>query len=186
MIAIRVPPEVAARRRRKIREKARKHGREASQEYLDMQDWTILITNCSEELLSWKEVVVLYRARRQIELLFKLWKSHNGLGESGANASPERQMAVLYAKLIGVIVQHWLLLIATWNDGRRSLRKAAAILRDWIVLFIEVLDHSQRLRALLRRLKGGIAASARVDRRGKRPSLFQLLENPDLLEYTVA
>jgi hypothetical protein len=186
LIAVRVPPEVASRRRQKIREKARDHGREPSREYLEMQDWTIFVTNCTEELLSWKETVVLYRARWQIELLFKLWKSHNRLAEREIDASPQRQMAVLYAKLIGVIVQHWLLLSVTWNDGQRSLRKAAAILRDWIVLFSEALDHCQRLRALLRRLEGGIAASARVDRRRKHPSLFQLLENPDLLEYTVA
>jgi hypothetical protein len=186
LIAIRVPPEVAARRRQRIREKARNHGREASQEYLDMQAWTIFVTNCPPELLTWKEVVVLYRARWQIELLFKLWKSHNRLAERETNASPQRQMAVLYAKLIGAIVQHWMLLSVTWNDGRRSLRKAAAILRNWIVLFSEVLDHRQRLCALLRRLGDGIATPARVHRRRKHPSLFQLLENPELLEYTVA
>jgi hypothetical protein len=186
LIAVRVPAEVAARRRQKIHEKARDHGRTPSQEYLDMQDWTLFVTNCSCALLAWKEVVVLYRARWQIELLFKLWKSHNRLDERETDASPQRQMAVLYAKLIGVIVQHWILLSVTWHDSQRSLRKGAAILRDWIVLFSEVLDHCQRLRALLRRLEGGIAASARVDRRRKHPSLFQLLENPDLLEYTVA
>ena len=185
LVAVRVPAEVAARRRQHVHEKARDHGREASQEYLDLQEWTIFVTNCQPELLTWKEVVVLYRARWQIELLFKLWKSHNRLAQRETDASPERQMAVLYAKLIGVIVQHWILLSVTWNDSRRSLRKAAAILRDWIVLFSEVLDHRQRLRALLRRLEDCLAASTRVDRRRKHPSLFQLLENPNLLEYTV-
>ena len=84
LIAVRVPAEVAARRRQKIREKARDHGREPSQEYLDLQEWTIFVTNCPPELLTWKEVVVLYRARWQIELLFKLWKSHNHLAEREA------------------------------------------------------------------------------------------------------
>jgi Transposase DDE domain len=186
LIAVRVPAEVGARRRQKIREKARDHRRRPSREYLQMQDWTIFISNCSVALLSWKEVVVLYRARWQIELLFKLWKSHNRLAAREVDASPERQMAVLYAKLIGVIVQHWMLLSVTWHDSQRSLRKAAAILCDWIVLFSEVLDHCRPLRALLRRLEGGIAASARVDRRRKHPSLFQLLDNPELLEYIVA
>ena len=46
LIAVRVPPEVAARRRQQIREKARDHGREPSQEYLDLQEWTIFVTNC--------------------------------------------------------------------------------------------------------------------------------------------
>jgi hypothetical protein len=186
LIAVPVPPEVAARRRQKIREKAADHGRTASREYLALQGWTIFLTNCGPELLTWKEVVVLYRARWQIELLFKLWKSHNRLAQLEVNASPERQMAVLYAKLIAVIVQHWLLLITTWHDGRRSLRKAAAILRDWAVLFSNVLDSRRSLQALLERIVTTFDTTARVNRRRKRPSLFQLLENPELLEYTVA
>jgi hypothetical protein len=186
LIAVRVPAEVAARRRQRIREKARDHGREPSEEYLELQEWTIFITNCEPELLTWEEVVVLYRARWQIELLFKLWKSHNHLAEREVDVSPERQMAILYAKLIGVIVQHWMLLGTTWNHAQRSLRKAAAIVRDWIVLFSEVLDDRQRLCDLLSRLQNTITPIARVGRRKKHPSLFQLLENPRLLDYTVA
>jgi hypothetical protein len=186
LIAVRVPQEVANLRRQRIREKARDHGREPSQEYLELQEWTIFITNCGEALLTWREVVVLYRARWQIELLFKLWKSHNRLAERETHATVERQMAVLYAKLIGVIVQHWLLLTAVWSDGRRSLRRAAAILRNWIVLLLETLSDFKRLCDLLHRLVGAIAKSARVTKRKKHPSLFQLLENPELLEYTVA
>ncbi|MEI6165519.1 MAG: IS4 family transposase [Planctomycetota bacterium] len=185
LIALRVPPEVAARRRQQACEKARDHGRQASQEYLNLLEWTIFLTNCPPELLSWKEVVVLYRARWQIELLFKLWKSHNRLAQREVDASPQRQMAVLYAKLIGVIVQHWILLTATWSDGQRSLRKAAAVVQDWIVLFSEVLDDLHRLGDLLYRLQAAIANTARVTPRKKHPSLFQLLENPELLEYTV-
>lgn len=186
LIAVRVPSEVANRRRQRIREKARDRGREPSQAYLDLQEWTIFITNCPAELLTWREVVVLYRARWQIELLFKLWKSHNRLAERETHDAVERQMAVLYAKLIGVIVQHWLLLTAVWSDGRRSLRRAAAILRNWIALFIETLNDFERTCDLLHRLGGTLAKSARVTNRRKHPSLFQLLENPELLEYTVA
>jgi hypothetical protein len=186
LIAMRVPEEAASRRRRRIREKARDHGREPSQEYLDLQGWTIFVTNCDKELLTWKEVIVLYRARWQIELLFKLWKSHNHVAALESGVSPQRQMAVLYAKLIGVVVQHWILLSAAWNDVRRSLRKAAAVLRDWIVLLLAVLDDDKRLCDLLARLRAAITATAHITRRKKRPSLFQLLENPELLDYAVA
>jgi hypothetical protein len=185
MLAMRVPAEVAAQRRQRIREKARDHGRQPSQEYLDLQEWTIFVTNCPPSLLGWKEVVVLYRARWQIELLFKLWKSHNRLAERDAAATPQRQMAVLYAKLIGVLVQHWILLTATWSDGQRSLRKAAIIVRDWIILLSDALDDRRRLCRMLLRLNDAIAKTARVTRRKKHPSLFQLLENPGLLDYNV-
>jgi hypothetical protein len=185
LIAVRVPPEVTVRRRQHIHDKARNHGRQPSQEYLDLQEWTIFVTNCPTQLLNWKEVVVLYRARWQIELLFKLWKSHNRLAARDAEATPQRQMAVLYAKLIGVLVQHWILLTATWDDGQRSLRKAAVLVQDWIVLLNDALDDRRRLCRLLCRLKDALAETARVTRRRKHPSLFQLLENPELLEYTV-
>ena len=186
LLAMRVPEEVASQRRRRVREKAREHGREPSQEYLELQGWTIFVTNCGEALLTWKEVVVLYRARWQIELLFKLWKSHNHIAAVEATASPQRQMAVLYAKLIGVIVQHWILLSVAWSDIQRSFRKGAAILRDWIVLLLAVLDDNERLSDLLVQLGTAIAKTAHVTARRKRPSLFQLLVNPELLEYTIA
>ena len=47
LIAVRVPPEVVARRRQQASEKARDHGRQPSQEYLDLQEWTIFVTNCA-------------------------------------------------------------------------------------------------------------------------------------------
>ncbi len=183
LLALRVPPEVAARRRQRIIKNARDHGRQASQEYLAMQDWTIYLTNAKPALLTWKEVVVLYRARWQIELLFKLWKSHNRLANREITASPERQMAVFYAKLIGVIVQHWILLTATWTNDRRSLRKAAHLLRDWIIILTEALDDLERLCLQLDRLTKAIGKTAQVNCRRKHPSLYQLLENPELLDY---
>jgi hypothetical protein len=185
LIAVRVPQEIAARRRQQVRKNARDHGYEPSQEYLALQEWTIFVTNCAAELLTWKEVVVLYRARWQIELLFKLWKSHNHLAQRELDASPQRQMAVLYAKLIGVIVQHWILLTTTWSDGQRSLRKAAAIVRDWIVSIAEAIDDLDRLCDLLSRLEAVVNKKARVNRRNKHPSSFQLLTNPELLDYIV-
>jgi hypothetical protein len=185
LIAVRVPSEIVARRRQQASKKACDHGREASKEYLALLEWTIFVTNCPAELLTWKEVVVLYRARWQIELLFKLWKSHNRIAQREVSASPERQMAVLYGKLIGVIVQHWILLTATWNDGKRSLRKAAATVQTWITQLCEVLDDFGRLCDVLRRLQAAIGSHARVTSRKKHPSLFQLLDNPELLDYIV-
>jgi hypothetical protein len=129
-------------------------------------------------------VVVLYRSRWQIELLFKLWKSHNLLATHAENKSVAQQMAEFWTKLIGVIVQHWLLLAMTWLDHRRSLMQAAAVLRDWLTLLMDALDDRDRLSDKLTRLREAIAAIARVNIRGKKPSWFQLLLNPLLLEYT--
>ena len=67
------------------------------------------------------------------------------------------------------------------------VRKAATIVRDWIVSIAESLDDLDRLRDLLCRLEAVIANKARVRTAvNKHPSLFQLLENPELLDYIVA
>jgi hypothetical protein len=184
LIALRVPQEVADRRRQKVHEKAKKHGRVPSREYLQWQDWTIFVTNCEPELLTWQAVVVLYRARWQIELMFKLWKSYNCLATHRAGASAQEQLAMVYAKLVAVLLQHWILLTATWYVCRRSLMKAAAIIGGWATLLIEALDDLDRLAAVLHRLSEVVQrAGARVQNRNTHPSLSQLLENPILLDY---
>jgi len=186
LVAVRVPAEVAAERRRRIRVKARDHGREASQEYLAAQDWTFFVTNCDASLLTWKEVVVLYRARWQIERLFKLWKSYNHLADREVHAPAAKQLAEVYIKLIAVTVQHGVLLMTVWFDSRRSLWRAAARLRGWIGQLLAVIDETAKLERVLARMRESLAKSTRVNSRQKHPSCFQLLNNPELLEYNVA
>jgi Transposase DDE domain len=127
LIAVRVPEEVANRRRQQARQKARDHGREASAAYLELLGWTVFVTNVGAEQLAWQAVVVLYRARWQIELLFKLWKTHNGLAKLRSGATALEVLAVFYAKLLGVVLQHWLLLATAWPLAGRSLVKAAKV-----------------------------------------------------------
>ena len=93
------------------------------------------------------------------------------------------QMTELLAKLIGVIVQHWLLLTSTWENTRRSLRKAADVIRDWITDMIENWDDLERLCGVLETMKTVIERLANVDFRGQHPSWFQLQANPELLDY---
>jgi hypothetical protein len=184
LIAVRVPQETAARRRQAAHAKAAKHGRAASQDYLRWQDWTIFVTDCAAQRLTWQAVIVLYRTRWQIELMFKIWKSHNGLVAHRPEASPQERLAMVYAKLIGALVQHWILLTATWTHHDRSLMKAAATLREWINNLAEALDDLKKLADVLERLQE-ILQGDRVERRHKKPSHFQLLENPELLEWQI-
>ena len=82
------------------------------------------------------------------------------------------------------LVQHWVLLTATWTQNDRSLMKAAATLREWINNLAEALDDLKKLADLLERLRE-ILRGDRVERRHRKPSHFQLLENPELLEWQI-
>jgi hypothetical protein len=182
LIAVRLPQEVVARRRQVAHEKASKHGRAASAEYLRWQDWTIFVTNCEPERLTWNAVVILYRVRWQIELMFKLWKSLNGLTTHRPEASAQERLSLIYTKLIAAIVQNWIFVSATWSEGRRSLMKAAVTLRDWITTIAEALDDTERLVQILSRVAETMAGDC-VESRGKRPSNFQLLGDEELLDW---
>jgi hypothetical protein len=184
LIAVRVPQEKANRRRQKAVEKAEKHGRVPSREYLEMQDWNVFVTNCEADRLTWKEVIILYRARWQIELLFKLWKSHNGLAEHKPGASAVQKLAVIYAKLMAIIVQHWILIGTSWGNADRSLMKGAEVLEEWITSIADALGDRSRLTSVLEKAMAVIEAVARIKKRRANPSSFQLLETPELLDYT--
>ncbi len=78
-IAWRVPAEIANRRRRASRSANDKKSRHRQKVALEACDWNVLTTNVTSEMLSVEEVIVLYRARWQIELLFKRWKTLCGI-----------------------------------------------------------------------------------------------------------
>src|SRR5262249_57223750 len=106
--------------REQAREKAAKKGRAPTDEYLELLGWSLFVTNCSEQELTWKGVVVLYRARWQIELLFKLWKSHNRLAAHREGAGALEVLAVFYAKLLGGVLEHWVLVATAWRNAGRE------------------------------------------------------------------
>src|SRR5262249_10331902 len=101
LIARRVPAPVAANRPRPLRRAAQERGQTVSAERLALAAWTLLLTNIPPEQLTGEEVLRVAACRWQIELLFKLWKSHARLDES-RSANPWRQLTEVYAKLLGV------------------------------------------------------------------------------------
>ena len=182
IVALRAPQEVASRRRQKACDKAAKKGRQPTARHLATCEWTVFLTSCPDDLLTWKEVIVLYRVRWQIELLFKLWKSH-GLIDEHRSSDPVRQLVELYARLIAVILQHWLTLAAFGPDARVSLTKAARLIRDQLPQLIAVLGNFEQLVDTLTRWRYTLSGLAQVAKRRTQPSNPQLLENPDLLTY---
>jgi hypothetical protein len=174
LVAARVPQEVADQRRRALKEAARKDGRPLSRARLALVDWTILITNAPPDKLSAAEVFVLARVRWQIELVFKLWKERARV-DAWRSADPWRILCEVYAKLLGVVLQHWLVLATCWADPDRSLVKASATIRDHALLLAYALRGALDLARVLDLLAQTLQACPRLERRRKHPATFQLL-----------
>lgn len=176
LLAQRVAPDVANQRRRQIRQQARRKGRTPSARRLALADWTILVTNAPQEKLSLCEGMVFLRVRWQIELLFKLWKSH-GQVSHWQSQKPWRILCEVYAKLLVVIIQHWLILTGCWQIASRSLTKAAQTVAKH-ALHLAIAFASGQIDRLINAVEviaNCISAGCRLNPRKTSPNTYQLL-----------
>lgn len=173
-VAVRLPSEKAAAARRRMKKDAKRRGQTVSQARLALCDWLFFVTNVPFEMLSFDEVLVLARVRWQIELLFKLWKSEGQLDKSRSQ-NPWRVLCEIYAKLIAMIVQHWLFLVTCWVYPNRSLTKAAQTVRKFAFSLAANLSDLTCLAALIAKIQRCLAAGCRMNTRKSAPNTYQLL-----------
>lgn len=174
LLAVRVPQEVADQRRRKLRAEARRKGQSVRARRLALAAWTIFVTNAPPEVLPLTAAVVVARARWQIELLFKLWKSHGRIDES-RSTKPWRVLCDVYAKLLAMILQHWVALISLWGYPDRSLVKAAQTVQKYALQLATGLWSQARTRETLAIIARCLTAGCRMNRRKQHPNTYQLL-----------
>ena len=139
-----------------------------------LANWTILITNIPPELLRLSEALILAKIRWQIELLFKLWKSHGQL-DSWRTGKPERILCEVYAKLVAMVVQHWVLVVGCWQFPERSLVKAAQVVRDHAAELSCARARLERLNEVVTTIQQVLRRTARMNTRKKHPNTYQLL-----------
>lgn len=167
LLAERVSDEVAHQRQERAREYARKHGKPVNPLALDLAYWTIIVTNVPASMLTAQQALLLLRVRWQVELLFKLWKQHALLDE-WTSRKPWRILCEVYAKLLAMVFQHWVLLLSCWDDPHRSLSGVAEVLREQVVVLVHgLVGHlplQRALRLMVNSVQGGCSIPARSTR----------------------
>lgn len=174
LLVQRVPQEVADKRRRKLYKDARDKGKMPSKAALCLVNWTILMTNVAEEMLTLSEALVVAKVRWQIELLFKLWKS-KGLVDEWRTEKPERILCEVYAKLLAMVIQHWIVALSCWAYADRSLVKASGVIRDHVPALAAARTRQDLLTQALETICRILKRTARMTTRHKRPNTYQLL-----------
>ena len=176
LIAFPVPEVVAIKRQADVARRAQRHSRPVNPTLQELARWTLLITNVPLELLSAHEALVLLRARWQIELLYKLWK-HYAQADTSRSENPWRVLSDIYAKLTGMIIVHWLMIIGCWQIPNRSMVKAAQAIRRQVNLIARALNGRDNLNLVLQEITEGLDRCCQNSRQ-KHPSTAQLLQNP--------
>ena len=176
LIYARLPDEVVAERRRKAKLNAKRRGESCSQRHLDLLGWALFITNVPADWLSPQQIMLVYRIRWQVELVFKLWKSQAALDAVGYYGLA-RVLCQFYARLLGLILFHWSVTpCRSIPSGEISLPKAFAVFQRFALRFMDVLRwHGRGLAHLLERIDDDFRRFALKTIRRKSPSTLQLL-----------
>ena len=174
LLAMRVPDQLAQSRRRRLKYVAKNKGRTVSTKQLVLCDWVVMVTNVPTNQLTVAEAVSLIRVRWQIELLFKLWKSFGQIDKS-RSCDPWRILCQLYAKMIGMVLLHWILLASVWQFPDRSLFKAAQVIRRHIFQLALSLFDRLAIERVATTIINSLQRGCRIKRSQKQPRSFQLL-----------
>jgi len=175
-LALRVPAGVAALRRKRQQKHAQNRRCQEHADRATLANWNVYATNVPAEMLAVQEAWVLARCRWQIELLFKLWKSEGHIDESRSE-NRWRVLCEIYAKLLGMVVQHWLLLVGCWSHEDRSLVKASRIVRRYALPLAVALPESYLVFGILVAIEACLKTGYRVKRRPRDPPTHQLLSD---------
>jgi hypothetical protein len=173
-VFFRAPDAVVNRRRRQARKAAAKKGRTPSKAALELMGWTILLTNVPAARLSLEQVALLYAVRWQIELLFKLWKSHMHL-HGVSSYRQERILVELYAKLIGLVLFQFLTMPLRAKELDLSPTKAFKRLGKRSGQLAEALRSVRRVQTVIAQLQTAILKFAKREKRKTRLSTCQQL-----------
>jgi hypothetical protein len=169
----RTKPKAGKRERQRKRHKVGKAR-------LQLLEWTILVTNVPREKLSVDEALVLARCRWQIELCWKLWKQVGKL-DTWRSANPERILSELYAKLVGLLITHWLTLIECWAAPNRSVVQAHQV-AQWMAPALALgVAGVVPLESMVHCTSTSMASGCTITSRRSKPSTFQLVAQPKLI-----
>jgi hypothetical protein len=174
LLARRVDPQTLQQRQKELQAWQHKHQQQASPTKWALLAWDIYLTNVPVELLSTHEVFEVAHVRWQIELLFKLWKSQNLL-DNWRTTNPWRILCEVYAKLIAVVIQHWLMLMGDGHALPKSIVQMSRTISKKAWHLASVLPHRPALLQALNDLYRCFSFGCRISRSTSSPPSFQRL-----------
>ena len=180
LIAERLSEAETDKRRRSIRHRAKRKAQTPSKALLRLAGYNLYITNIEEHRLTPKQICVIVGIRWQIELMFKAFKSLSKLHVSRSQ-KPYRILSEIYAKLIALLIQHAVMLVAGYRHIQQSFMKTAKHIAGYARLITSSFHRSKTaLRETLKIIKRSFENGGTFQRStGKNTTLRKLQEVTD-------
>lgn len=172
---LKLPEEIVNEKLRKARREAQRARKTLSQLSIALLSYTILITNAEIELISYQEILSLYKVRWRIELLFKEWKSQLKIKNlTGKNI--HRINCLIYSRLCLIILMNWFVsyfyLKALEIHGRElSIKRVLDIFLDESVKRSFILESN-----FFQKYEAKILAKVLKDKRKRKTTRSKVLE----------
>lgn len=181
LIAVPVPENVIEERRRKAKRRGKTRGKPYTKEYMSLLGWNVYLSNVPQTMLSASQVILFYRIRWQIELVFKFWKSYCGVGHI-VGSRQERVMTEFYAKLlIAVMVNFFVAPVRipeeNWTGLEMSTVKVRNILSSFSQGMMLAISSPPILAPILQTFLKNIGRFGLKQKRTKNPNICALLVN---------
>jgi hypothetical protein len=160
--------------------KSREKTKRTSKSRLQIGEWIILLTNVPADQLSPLEALVILRCRWQMELLWKLWKQEGKI-DAWQSANPARIETEISAKILGLLIEHWMTILGCWHDPRRSLRKAQQVTQLATSALGFALIGEISLSRVITLITGAMSKGCLINSRSKKPNTYQLVRDPKLI-----
>jgi hypothetical protein len=173
LIAKAVPAEILRQRQEKLKDWERKKQKKASASRWNLLPWSLYVTNLPQDLLATEEVECIIRSRWQVEKIFYWWKDDAKI-DQWCSHNPWRILCEVYAKLLALLIQQWLMISAEIHDLRRSTLQASSSIRKhaWHLAF--VLRDLPAFTQVLSHIVSCLKVGCRISSSSTSPPTFQL------------
>jgi hypothetical protein len=172
LIALPGTAEQVRKRRKRLRDSARRKQQPLRERALALAAWTLYVTNIPVAMLPLADAPILGGTRWQIECLFDRWKNEGHLDETRSH-DPHRVWCEFYAKLLALLIQHWIMMVGCWHRLDRSLHQATQVIRKRAFCLLDALTDLPALTCALQKTAHIMAQTCYLSKRSAHPLTFQ-------------
>jgi hypothetical protein len=117
------------------------------------------------------------------QLVFRLWKTNLRIDES-TSKQPWRILCEIYAKLLALLIQHWIMLTSCWQRKDRSIVKAFQVISQHATQLALTFDQPSRFEEALQFIARCLQRTCRQNSRRKHPNTWRTFEQRQPTWYT--